>query len=165
MILDLRTLFDIPGSEKCFSDNIPLTELSWGGQHPFPGDGRVAGTVRNTAGVVELSYTLSYREEAVCDRCTENYGREMLKSFSHILLRETQDEENEQDFIIAEDSQLDLEELVLSDLVLELPSKFLCKEDCAGVCPVCGVNRNVAPCSCDTGERGNRIRITPNRRK
>jgi uncharacterized metal-binding protein YceD (DUF177 family) len=35
------------------------------------------------------------------------------------------------------------------ELVLAVPSKILCREDCAGLCPTCGANRNEGPCSCD----------------
>ena len=41
-----------------------------------------------------------------------------------------------------------LKELVLSDLLLNLPMKHLCREDCKGLCPGCGVNLNREPCRC-----------------
>ena len=41
-------------------------------------------------------------------------------------------------------------------LLLELPYRFLCSENCQGICPVCGKNRNIAPCTCqEGGERQN----------
>lgn len=43
---------------------------------------------------------------------------------------------------------LDLDDLALSDILLALPVKNLCKEDCKGLCPVCGVNRNTETCEC-----------------
>ena len=43
-----------------------------------------------------------------------------------------------------------------ADLVLELPMRFVCSEDCKGICYVCGANRNIAPCTCqEGGERQN----------
>lgn len=44
---------------------------------------------------------------------------------------------------------LDLEELILSDILLELPTKLLCKEDCKGLCPHCGCNLNHQSCDCN----------------
>ena len=46
------------------------------------------------------------------------------------------------------DDQLDLSRLVENETTLALPMKPLCREDCRGLCPVCGGNRNVAPCAC-----------------
>jgi uncharacterized protein len=44
--------------------------------------------------------------------------------------------------------QLDLGRVVATETTLSLPMKPLCRADCRGLCPVCGANRNVAPCSC-----------------
>jgi uncharacterized protein len=54
------------------------------------------------------------------------------------------------------DGQLDLTEMVREDVLLELPDAPLCRHDCAGLCPVCGIDRNEASCSCDTTVRDDR---------
>ena len=46
------------------------------------------------------------------------------------------------------DEKIDLGEVVREQLYLALPMKPLCQEDCKGLCPVCGVNRNRETCSC-----------------
>lgn len=43
---------------------------------------------------------------------------------------------------------VDLGPCVWEELVLAMPSKLLCKEDCLGMCPQCGVNLNEGPCTC-----------------
>jgi uncharacterized protein len=45
--------------------------------------------------------------------------------------------------------QLDLRPMVRETLLLEAPEAPLCREDCAGLCPACGVDRNATECSCD----------------
>lgn len=52
--------------------------------------------------------------------------------------------------------QADLEPLARDAVLLALPLAPLCAEDCAGLCPVCGANRNVADCGCDTTVRDER---------
>ena len=49
-----------------------------------------------------------------------------------------------------ENDELDVARVVGNEATLALPMKPLCREDCRGLCPVCGANRNVAPCTCDT---------------
>ena len=44
--------------------------------------------------------------------------------------------------------QLDLTRIVETETSLALPMKSLCRSDCRGLCPVCGVNRNAVPCAC-----------------
>jgi uncharacterized protein len=60
------------------------------------------------------------------------------------------------DAYVIEDGQLDLAPLVRETALLELDSERLCRDDCAGLCPVCGVDRNTTECSCDTAVRDER---------
>jgi uncharacterized protein len=45
---------------------------------------------------------------------------------------------------------LDVDCLVVNEILVNWPTKVLCKEDCKGICPVCGKNRNLYDCGCDT---------------
>ncbi len=44
-----------------------------------------------------------------------------------------------------------LEDVLREQVLLSLPVRTLCKADCKGLCPRCGANRNLQPCSCDEG--------------
>jgi len=57
------------------------------------------------------------------------------------------------------DDQVDLSRVVENETTLALPMKPLCREDCRGLCPVCGGNRNLAPCACP--ERAPDPRLAP----
>jgi uncharacterized protein len=48
-----------------------------------------------------------------------------------------------------EESGLSLEDVVREQVLLSLPSRTLCKEDCKGLCPRCGQNLNLATCNCN----------------
>ena len=54
------------------------------------------------------------------------------------------------DFAVFENDQIDLDEMVLEQLELSLPSRVLCREDCRGLCPQCGADLNVEQCDCKT---------------
>jgi uncharacterized protein len=56
--------------------------------------------------------------------------------------------ERDLDFAIYENDQIDLDELVLEQLELSLPSRVLCREECRGLCPQCGADLNVEQCDC-----------------
>ena len=72
-------------------------------------------------------------------------------NFEHILVHELAGED-EEEFIVCGDYTLDLDELVAMDILLELPTRILCREDCKGLCNVCGQNLNTGSCNCeDTG--------------
>ena len=58
-----------------------------------------------------------------------------------------------------DNDELNLSALVETETTLALPMKPLCRPDCRGLCPVCGVNRNTTACSCET--RPPDPRLTP----
>ena len=53
----------------------------------------------------------------------------------------------------------DAGELVREDIILSLPYRFLCREDCKGLCPVCGKNLNTGSCGCRSGKVDPRLEI------
>ena len=63
-------------------------------------------------------------------------------------LRSGSPERRPDDYIVLPDLVLDLDALAEEDVVLNLPSKVLCKDDCKGLCPQCGKNLNDGPCDC-----------------
>ena len=56
--------------------------------------------------------------------------------------------EDNGDFVLVDNYQLPLDSLVEADLILSLPSKVLCREDCRGLCPHCGKDLNEGLCGC-----------------
>ena len=145
MGLDLRSVFETEGSKQEISEQLDEREYELFGTKPFVERISVRGEVANRAGVVTLSVQVSFPLRVACDRCLEEFTRQY--TFTHTLVQQLQDEW--QDYILVEDGMLDLEELILSDILLELPTKLLCKEDCKGLCPHCGCNLNHQSCDCN----------------
>ena len=54
--------------------------------------------------------------------------------------------------IISKDGYIDADEALTEQILLELPLKHLCKEDCKGLCPKCGTDLNKGSCCCDTSD-------------
>jgi len=57
-------------------------------------------------------------------------------------------------FIINEQHILDLTEALRQYALLAIPMKPLCREDCAGLCPICGHDLNQGPCGCLSQGKG-----------
>jgi uncharacterized protein len=97
--------------------------------------------------------------ELGCSRCLESFRLPVNASFDlryHPASEMTQEEEREVEEEDLEtsyyrDDQIDLNELLREQFYLALPMKPLCGEDCKGLCPQCGTNRNTGACACDTG--------------
>lgn len=69
---------------------------------------------------------------------------------SSLLRQEVVEEEEIPEFWIDEANDLDSSEAIRQAFISETPMVPLCRQDCAGICPECGTNRNTKPCECDT---------------
>ena len=103
-----------------------------------------------------LTGTVTSELELTCSRCLEPFRLPVDATFDMRFLPAaamTGDEEREvqeDDFEISyyRDDQIDLNELLREQFYLALPMKPLCSEECKGLCPQCGINRNTGTCGC-----------------
>ena len=63
------------------------------------------------------------------------------------------------EFSLYDGDQIDLAPLVAEQLILALPSRALCREDCQGLCPSCGTNLNLHQCGCAQQARDPRLAV------
>ncbi|MBQ3970141.1 MAG: DUF177 domain-containing protein [Clostridia bacterium] len=151
MLLNLKKVF-LTEDEKLNADyELDLHELDFNGTHPFLTPVKVSANAVNRAGVVNLAVTAAFDYTAPCDRCGEETITSFCRSFNHTLVQSLVGE-NEGEYIETPDFMLELDEAVTTDILLDLPSKHLCKEDCRGLCQKCGANLNKEKCTCDTRE-------------
>ena len=52
------------------------------------------------------------------------------------------------ELFLLEGDEIDLDEILSTCFVLDMETKFLCSEDCKGLCSTCGKNLNLGPCEC-----------------
>jgi uncharacterized protein len=95
--------------------------------------------------------------ELLCARCVEPVPTPLSGSFDLIFRPQAADADpgersitpDETEIGYYEESGLSLEDVVREQVLLSLPSRTLCKEDCKGLCPRCGQNLNLATCNCN----------------
>ena len=150
MLLDLRELFVSDGAVKEVDYEFSMSDIDVAGGHPFCSPVEVSARVENRSGIVTIGVKADFDYSTSCDRCMKPIERRFSYSFSHKLIESL--EEDNDDYIEAPDLSLDLDELVSSDILLELPSKFLCRGDCQGLCQKCGHDLNLGDCDCDKAE-------------
>ena len=99
---------------------------------------------------VEGNVKLTFRTN--CDRCLTEVPTILDLTFERVIVSPNVEEEDEDadDLSFMDGYQLDVETFVYNEIIGNWPAKVLCKEDCKGLCPVCGQNRNVRDCGCDT---------------
>lgn len=89
--------------------------------------------------------------EAVCDRCLTEVPVKMdLHAEQVVYSPDWKAKEDMDDQVFLDGYELDVEAFVHDMIIGNWPVKILCREDCKGICPVCGQNRNVRDCGCDS---------------
>lgn len=106
--------------------------------------------------------TVTGRLTAICCRCLASCDFDVRKSFRHVFVEGVDPARDTAEEVISESDDLsatffagdevDLLALAADELALALPVNPLCRSDCRGLCPVCGNDRNVAPCGCATDD-------------
>ncbi len=105
-----------------------------------------------------------------CDRCLEDTAVDVdFDVQTDIDMKETgsggelseaeleAEQERLENQTFVEGHQLDTDQLILQELMLRVPAKVLCKEDCKGICYQCGKNLNYGPCDCKEEPRDPRM--------
>ena len=149
MIIDLKKIFVNDNSSMPLNCRFDLAQVDFMGEFPLKKPVEVVGKVYNRAGIVTLSVVCEYNFSSSCARCGVETSRTYKVPIERILVNELSNSENDE-IILLQDSKLDLYELCYTEVVLSLPRKHLCKEDCKGICQVCGKNLNDGPCGCAT---------------
>jgi len=101
-------------------------------------------TARNDG--IDVDGTVSVDWATVCRRCLADVSGTAVGVVDEVYQIEPLDP----DAYLIEDGQLDLAPLVREVVLLELDNERQCRDDCAGLCPVCGVDRNDTDCACDS---------------
>ncbi len=154
MLIDLSDVLSKEGMVQDFEVNSDLKEFTFGGNvytvdtvKDFVLHAKNAGK-RKAAISGECEIVLSMQ----CDRCLDEVKKNFNVQIDEVIdmaVFETDkmDEINELNYL--EDCIVNMDTLLEKELMTMIPVQVLCKEDCKGLCRVCGTNLNHATCDCD----------------
>jgi uncharacterized protein len=116
--------------------------------------------LRRSGHDVRLQGEIRARAEVDCDRCLKSVEVPIETTFDVTYVPasdyvEGDDAELQAEDLslsVYEDGAIDMDELVREQVLLAMPARALCTEDCKGLCPACGANRNETDCECEARE-------------
>ncbi len=120
----------------------------------------VSGEIRQKERRVHLKGRVVARLQIECDRCLKPVELPVDSEFKleYVTPEDYQAQQavelsaQDLDLSIFDGEAIDIDELVTEELLLAVPDHVLCSENCKGICPVCGVDRNSVGCECGTAE-------------
>ncbi len=111
----------------------------------FPEDIQYDIEVTMTSGIVMAQGTLSTNAHCKCGRCLKEFDYKLdLRNIFHLYENPVSEE-------------IDLTTDIREDIIIAFPQNIICGEDCKGLCPVCGEDRNVVDCGCKVEEPASEV--------
>lgn len=107
---------------------------------------KLDAVITNMGDYLLLSGEIYASLKLVCSRCLEYFDFQLKTKIEEKFSNKT--DINQDDFYFFEGDTIDLKEMVIQDILLSLPMRPICNEDCAGLCPQCGKNKNLDNCNC-----------------
>ncbi len=163
MRIDISELRKEQGSFLTFEGREKMAAIQFMGEEiRFPEPLQIEGSVTRTDVGYVVSGTVCGSMERQCGRCLERYTSDFSARFDMVFrpmetppdVNRSSEEEHapEEEVIFFRGNFIDLKDLIMESVIMEIPMKALCREDCLGLCPICGQNLNQGTCHC-AGEK------------
>jgi len=116
----------------------------------------VTGKVRLAGNEVFVNGHIDARAQIECDRCLQPVESPINADFALEYITGSEYEtgaaveltEADMSVSVFDGNTIDVDEIVKEQVLLAVPTRMLCREDCKGICPECGTDRNTGACSC-----------------
>jgi uncharacterized protein len=118
----------------------------------FSGEVTVEAALQKTGHQLALKARLAARGSFICDRCTAPFTLRLTPEYRMVYVSHETDVESldpsEVQVIPIGLPIIDLTDDVRQTILLSVPLKLLCRQDCKGLCPDCGIDLNTGTCDC-----------------
>ena len=129
----------------------------------------VQGQITKTSSTVFIKGNLFILLGICCSRCLEETEVSSSSDFAYTMIP-AKPETREDLELQAEELEIsyykgdfiDLAPVICEQIILQIPIKTLCREECKGLCPQCGTNLNVASCNCQAKIVDDRLAVLKN---
>ena len=147
--LNIASVLKNDGASKDFSGEVSLGKVDYmGSALDFKSPLKVDGKVLNIGGTLEISGRVTGEFSTECSRCgivvTEAFEAELFESLENDF------SDVDEECISVQGNVIDISGSINACIFGNIPMQSFCREDCKGLCPVCGVNLNYNECNCDT---------------
>lgn len=161
-MIDLSIIFKHEGTELEVDESLSINTFELNGEtYRFNGPVSVKGIFRNI-GFHKISFEFHVKcvVNVYCARCLKPFQSSLETTEREILKQADYEDSNEDSEEIVVPSHLfDMTEVVLNSIIVHMNPKFLCKQDCKGLCPLCGCDLNETSCHCNKDQTDPRLAV------
>ena len=153
MIIDLAS---VPTTPRPLAADIDGAQIDLEEEGKIAGAAHFEGELFCEGTKTHLRGTVTADVDVMCTRCAEPtrvridmpFEDVFVDAAEEVLEKELEVDGPALDEQLVQQPQIELTEIVREQILLDLPEQVLCREDCKGLCPQCGANRNLIDCDC-----------------
>lgn len=150
-ILDVEQLKKVKGERQrvSFTSELPFLTVE-GEKYEFTKPLQFDLVLTNIGNGINVEGSMSFEIKVECSRCLENISFNMDAMFNEVYYDKTfqVSVKDNEEWIAYSGDTIDITPEALGTILINVPLRFICHEECRGLCPVCGVNLNQKQCDC-----------------
>ena len=153
MIIDVSSVLKEFGGIIKISGEISLADTDFLGElYHFDKPVAITGSISNNGKSLLLRATCEGTMHTKCARCMKDIDVSVNFDVDEVLAQDDGTVSDDSDVILFEGYEVDIDDIVLNNFLMSISGKYLCSEDCKGLCSKCGADLNEGDCGCDHDE-------------
>ncbi len=150
MLINLSDIIKDYGGRLELSKSFSMPETQFMGEDfTFPENCTLSGVILNNTKSLELKAEVKGTMCVHCARCGKPLTVGLSFPISEVLVREDAEISLDDEVLVYSGNEIDLTEAIIGSFLMNVSGKYLCSEDCKGLCPHCGTDLNDGSCDCD----------------
>lgn len=150
MLVDLSPIIKVTGAKIELDNEVGLKNAEFLGEtYSFSEPLRIKGEIYNNGQSLTLAADVFGRMHTECARCLKPIELDVDFEINELLSRAEDGAREDEDIILFDGYEIELDDIVTDNFLMNVSGKYLCSEDCAGLCPKCGHDLNEGDCGCD----------------
>lgn len=148
MTIDVSSILKEIGGRIDIDGSVLLPDTEFLGEYHFSKPLSVKGSVSNNGKSLTLRTVAEGHMTTSCARCMKEITVPVSFEIDENLARDDGEVSEDEDIILFHDTSFEIDDIVYDNFLMSIEGKYLCKEDCKGLCPTCGKDLNEGDCGC-----------------
>ena len=147
MTIDVSTILKELGGKIDINGDVEMSDTDFLGEmYHFNEPVKVSGSVSNNGKSLILKANCTGHMTTQCARCMKDIVVDIDFDIDENLAQDDGSVSSDDDVILFEDVKIDIDDIVANNFLMNVEGKYLCSEDCKGLCQHCGADHNEGDC-------------------
>ena len=149
MTIDVSEILKEFGEKKEVNGEVRISDVEFKGErYTFQSPLKVNGTISNNGKALVLTADVEAKMGTQCARCLDDIVVDAGFSIEESFMQSEAEASEDEDIIVFDGYTIELDDIIEDNLIMNIKGRYLCNEDCKGLCPQCGANLNDGECGC-----------------